>query len=239
MLFPPVYGFAVAGGYALRDPHEFFELELAGFPALLFPIVVSAAYLPRLADEWSNGFLVSARTRTTAGTYLSGRIWAAAMIAGVTLTVMVAIAAVAAFVVAPLAGIAFTGDLPGNTPHPPEEAFTFSQLSAVSPALMCVVYSLWVGLNASLYAAFGAVVLMLVENRFIALAAPTAWYWLLNLATALLGLEAFGPTTMVFPFNITQQPIWHAFIPFGVLLLVTVGLWRLVVRREFATAGLV
>jgi hypothetical protein len=240
MAFPVTYGYLVREEYRLEDKLDLFTLMFENYVPLLFPILIAALYLPRLADEFSNGFVTAVRTRVHVGRYLISRMGSAAIVAFLTFFTTILIGWIVVAYIDPLlwSSTAYHPSGPGETPNPPESRFTYSQIYELSPLLMVVTWASWVGINAALYSILGVLVLMLVQNRFLALAIPSVIFLIGNLATALLGLEEFGPLNMVFPFSISQQPIWHSFVPFGVTVLACIALWLTARSRDFATAGL-
>lgn len=242
ILVPVVSGLIARGGYSLWDGADYFSLQLSNLVPLLFPFLVVAIYLPRLSDEFANGFTRSVRTRTTIGTYLASRLVAAAILAFLTFAAMVVVVWLVSFVADPLLGLNDYGSAapPGQEdPIPPlATRFTFSQLFAYSSAMFGVGYAAWVGINAATYAVLGGLALALVENRFIALSVPAIVYWLGSFVTAVLGWEEFSPSTSVFPFSITQQEIWQPFVQWGILLVAVASAVVVMRKREYDVPGL-
>ncbi|MFB7799690.1 hypothetical protein [Isoptericola sp. NPDC056134] len=243
VLMPAAIGILVREEYALSGSLEFFGLMLRNFVPLLFPVLVTVVYLPRLSDEFANGFTGSVRTRTTLRTYLGSRIATAALLSFLTFTAMIVVCWLVAFVIGPLVGMnEFENVLPaGAAPDAlldPVSRATFTQLYADPPVLYGVVYAVWVGLNAALVAVFGTLSLILISNRFVALAVPTVAFLVVGFALQVLGLAPFTPTFATFPFGLAQQPLWTPFVPFMALAIVCAGLWVYVERRNFETSGL-
>ncbi|GAA1710850.1 hypothetical protein GCM10009809_04020 [Isoptericola hypogeus] len=222
----------------LWDNFDLFTLMMSDWLPLLFPLLVTALYLPRFAGELSHGFIRPVRPRTPIGTFLDSRIATAALLAFGVFFVAVAIAALVAFV--GNAGHAITPLTPpgaGETPHPVSGRTTFSPLYSISPALYGVAMATWIGANAALWSVVGGLCLLLVGNRFLALAAPTVLFMVLQVAIAYAGFDAFILTGSIFQSNIVQQPAWYPFVQFAGVGLVVALAYAWVRRRRYETSG--
>lgn len=232
VLLPTLYGLAIRDAYALTDAADLFTLMLSNLVPLMFPLLVSLTYQPRLLDEWSNSFPRLTRTRIDVRGYLATRAGVAATLASTVFAVMILVAWLSAHSLFGDAGFAQA------SPVAVSDRFTFSQVHAISPVLFVLCYSGWVGLNAGAYAVFSTALSAVAGNRFLALAAPLVLYFLGGFALAVLGLEEISPSSSIFPFNITQQPMLFAVVPLMFVLVTSAALFALVHRRNYATAGL-
>ncbi|KHE68118.1 hypothetical protein LD39_15230, partial [Halobacillus sp. BBL2006] len=107
------------------------------------------------------------------------------------------------------------------------DSHTFSQLMDYGTITYGVVYSSWVAINTVIYASLSLLLLMKI-NKILAFSLPFLIYWGAHIITANLSLEVFSPIYSVFPFSITQQPIWTAFIPFAGLIIIILSLTLLI-----------
>jgi hypothetical protein len=240
---PAIFGYMTRASYTLVDELDLFSLMLSNLLPLTFPLLVVALYLPRVSDEFSNNFVNVARVRSSVSSYLGVKVATGALVAFVTFSLAVLLAGLLAFWIDPALGLTkFRPEAMGMN----QEAlmvesltrYTFSQLLASSPLVYCLVYAAWVGLNAAIYIVLGLLALALIENRFVALAAPFLVYQLANFTLAVLGFEEFGISTSIFPFSINQQPMWHPVVPLAATVAVAAIIWSYMRFREFDTSGL-
>ncbi|WP_157739587.1 hypothetical protein [Paenibacillus physcomitrellae] len=112
---------------------------------------------------------------------------------------------------------------------------TFSQLFKYGSLTYGVVYSLWVAVNAALFAAFAFLLVLLVDRPFLALSIPFAFYLVQSFFMGAFGLVKYQFFQAVFPFNYAQQPIWTSFVPTAVLIaicLILLGYFKVSNRME-------
>lgn len=107
--------------------------------------------------------------------------------------------------------------------HYEEYMFTFSQLIKLSPLLMGIIYSFWVGLNAVVYSTMAMLSLVVVDNIFIALSVPFIFYHIGSFIVAIMGFEYFLFNETIFPFAIAQQSLITIIPPF--IIVVGINLW--------------
>ncbi|MDR0959615.1 MAG: hypothetical protein LBM23_04545 [Propionibacteriaceae bacterium] len=101
-----------------------------------------------------------------------------------------------------------------------EETYsTFSQFSAWGSWGYPLMYSLWLAMNAVLYSAVSLSLVILVRNKALAISLPWISYLIAIYTFAVLWLEAYSPT-LVWPFNLTQQPLWHLLVPLTMMVLI-------------------
>ena len=239
---PAVSALAVADSSALTTPMQLFTMMLSGFLPLLFGVVVVCFGCLTLTWRINHGFVALTAVRGSIRADLARRALVNAVVVGAVFFLAVAVAAVVAFEVVPRAdlvtfrpesmlnypdGSAFSpaqvraGDLANNT---------WSFLYAAGWPVYAFVYAGFVGISAALWATAGFAAVLLVPNRYLALALPFLAINLIDFPVQVAGMAQLSPLISVFPFNITAQPLWTTFVPFTVLALVVVGLsgycWR-------------
>lgn len=236
---PAVQGLVQASSYRLWDNFDLFTLMLTDWLPLLFPMLVTAIALPRFAGELTHGFVRPVLPRVRLSTYIGARIVSAAVLTFCAFLLAVTLTWVVAFVVNAGHGVVEVHPpQAGETVHPVADRTTFSPLYAVSPALFGAVLAVWVGVNGALWSVIGALSVLLVGNRFLALAAPTVLYVGIEVAVAYARFEGFGLAGSTFQSNIIQQPAWYPFIQFVALAAATFGVARAVRAHGYETAGL-
>lgn len=114
--------------------------------------------------------------------------------------------------------------------------YTFTQLVQYSTFAYAIVYSLWIAINAAIYSAIGFFLVLLIRNRFLALSLPFIAYVVSAFVLIAFNLPDYRLNFSIFPFDRVQTPIWVAFVPFLVLLIILVSL-MLYVRRNISKVG--
>jgi len=214
----------VVRSYVLVDGFDLYGLIQSGVVPLLFPLLAAAVAAVPFSAELRHRYLAATRTRIEVRRYLLAKAVAAAVVTFVVFAVATAAPMLIAFEVAPRAGWVTFDPTTWVDPPPLTGRQTFTQAFAVGPWAYALLYSGWVGLNAVLYALVPLLLLTVVRNAVVALTAPFLAYHVSSFVVAVAGLEQFSPASTVFPFNLTQQPLWTVLVPFTVLLLITVGL---------------
>lgn len=95
-----------------------------------------------------------------------------------------------------------------------------------------LIYSLWVSVNALVYSTIAFMLLLVVDNPFIALSAPFLYYHIFNFITGVFATPWFSPLSTIFPFNIIEQPLWTVLVPFSLLLFIIIGLYVFIIRNR-------
>lgn len=201
----------VAGG-AFPSPVALFGAMTVTPLILVVPLLAIAIGCGRLAAEVGNRYLVAVRSRAELRDYVVARVAAAGLAAFVPFALLVAV---------PLVLVVGLGWVPPGAIIDPEligmtraeaardavHAATFTQLVAVSPALYGVVYSTWVGLHAAGSAMLGAVLLVVLPSRALAMLAPLALVFGQSLFVSLLGIPQWSLIFIVFPFGLAQADL--------------------------------
>ncbi len=236
LALPSVYATAISDGYALFGPADFFTLIIPFALPLVFPLIAVALYALPFSNELSHRYIVYTRTRSNIRRYLTSKALANIVVAFVAFFLAAFIPFLWAFVVEPSVGVinpyrqTMVGLSPAELEAYPATVNTFSQLLSIGPWAYGLGYSLWLGMNGALYASIGFLLLLVVPNRFVALSIPFIGYHIANFVFAVLTIPQYSPA-IVFPFNLTQFPLWVPFVPFTVLAVLALSL-ALYVRRR-------
>ncbi|BBW97131.1 ABC transporter permease [Geobacillus sp. FSL W8-0032] len=218
LVLPSIQFALIKDGYVYYRQLDLFLRVNSNFVPLLFPIIMILVYAISFPSEQKNYFLPYVRIRTSLTTYFFGKLIANAILSFLIAFFIVFLPFVFCMYVEPHLGIVRLYPTDGNPiPHT-----TFEQLLVLGTLPYGILYSLWVGLNGMMYATMGLLLDMILEKAFVALSIPFIYYLLGNFIAQVLGYDQFSPTYAIFPFSISQQPLWTAFVPFGVLCLIVV-----------------
>jgi hypothetical protein len=165
--------------------------------------------------------------------YLLQRSVANALAVLVVMSVHTALVFVAVVYVAPTLGL-LQFDLVGyGSGYPAPQAFArLTELWAISPVLYGAVYSLWSGLNGAVWASVGFAAVLLIRNRFLALAAPFVICLIITVGFQLLMADLFAPLIVWMLFGYVQTPPLTAVIPLAILLLGSATAVAVVIRKS-------
>ncbi|WP_338705507.1 ABC transporter permease [Priestia aryabhattai] len=217
ILAPVIYTLSTVKQYSLLDRLDLYELHLSTILPLLFPLIVVLIYLANFSGETKNNFLSYTRLRIDIKQYLRTKLIANNIIVFIIMFSFVFIPFLFAFYIEPSLGIInFEPENSGlnaaqllNNSY---NRFTFSQLLEYGTFTYGFLYSAWVGLNGIVYATLGFFALLLINNRFLALSIPFLLYHLGSFIIAVVNVPMVLLDASIFPFNISQYPIWTAFI---------------------------
>ncbi|MFI2859345.1 hypothetical protein ACH6EH_19865 [Paenibacillus sp. JSM ZJ436] len=230
-----------SSSYQLRDSLELFTFTIKDILPLLFPILAVIVYVSSFSLEIDNRFLTYTRMRRPIINSLKIKLAANTILSGAFFFLIILGCFVFAYYIEPMfeiahydpAGFGLTED---NIAHDTYIRFTFTQVLEYGIWTYAILYSLWIGMNASLYAAIALYLVILVRNRFLALSLPFIIYIISSFTLSALGVETYRPNHVLFPFDRVQSPIWTAFVPFVILLFVLFGL-VVYVKRNIAKIG--
>lgn len=230
LVVPTLSGVNGTAGVALRDWLDLFSMMMTSPIALIFPLLVVFIAASRLYQEMGNRYIVNIRARVSIRRYLGSKLLVALFLAFVTFGLSAFLAFVVAFYIWPAIGNpSVQPDLYNMTSaQAATDALTrvtFSSLLSEGPWTYGVLYSVWVGISAALYAGFGAACLVLVSSRVFALAIPFLFFFVQNIGAALMGTPQYGLMYAVFPFGLIQSSAWVAIVPTVILAAVVVALW--------------
>lgn len=219
VIIPTISVFLVIDGYYYQQPLDLFQKVISLIIPLLFPALVVAIYLPLFLQEQKNNFITYTRIRIPLETYIISKGIINALITGLSVFLMVFLTFIFTVYIEPNIGFVDYSSNTIITKHIQSDV-TFTQLLIYGQFTYGFFYSLWVTLNAILYTSISYVLLLILKSKFIALAIPFLFYHIFNFILGLLGFERFSPISTIFPFNLQKQPIWTAFVPFTVLVII-------------------
>lgn len=216
LLLPFIRFMFVKDGFIYYKPIEVFHETVSALIPVLFPVIVVAIFLPHFFQEQRHNYMTYVRMRCSINRYLVSKAVINGFLAGAVCFSMMFIPFLIIEYVVPLTHIVhFSKLLPGEdaSGYP-----TFTQFLAYGSFVYGFVYSLWVAINALVYATIGYYLLLILPNPYVALSVPFLFYHGFNFITGNLYLEVFSPISTIFPFNITMQPLWTVTIPFFFLV---------------------
>ncbi|WP_036218194.1 hypothetical protein [Lysinibacillus sphaericus] len=236
MCLPIIYYFGVRGNYEFRDTLDVFTFMVEGL-AIFFPILATLVYLPSVAEELKNRFLVFTRLRIPIKRLLFIKFSTNFLLSFSVFFIFIFLLFILSFFIFPSQGWVHLQPeaYSLNEITVKEDAYsrhTFTQLLEYGSLTYGLVYSLWVGINAAIYASIGFLLLILVPNKFVAMTVPTLIYLIGSYILSLVHLRPFRLLDSIFPYSYIQQPIWTAVIPFIALCCVCLFLF-LYIRKKF------
>ncbi len=113
-----------------------------------------------------------------------------------------------------------------------ETSNAFSFLADIHPLLYAVLYAAWIGLNGAAYATLAYLLILALEQIYLAISLPFVAYHIFNFVAGIMQAPQFSPISTVFPFNITEQPLWTVFVPFAILIVVNITLYLTMIRPK-------
>lgn len=232
LVAPLIQFLTVYNTYQFFTPINVFEKTVSSIPSMLFPALAILVYIPTFVSEYNNNFLTYTRPRIDLKKYLIVKGIVNAMLSGIALFLMIFITYILIRFIEPFFGI---------INYAPMSQFntkiinTFSFVFGDNPLLYVLMYALWVGLNASLYATCAYILILSLENVFVAITIPFLMYHIFNFVSGILSSPEFSPLSTVFPFNIVAQPIWTVLVPFLTIAFINFLICKLVLfsRKEW------
>lgn len=224
MSLPLLYFLLRYSEYTFNSEYDVFTFFLDSFVPVVFVVSAVLVYTGTFAQEISNRFIVYTRLRISLKKLLSIKFTANFTLTFCVFFIFIFGYFVFAYYIEPIIGLvkydqAFFA-LNGTTVE--EYALqqnTFSQLLGYGALTYGLVYSLWVAFNAALFASFAFLLVLLVGNTFLALSIPFGFYMVQSFFMGAFGMVKYQFYQSVFPFNYMQLPIWTAFVPAVVLIL--------------------
>lgn len=218
LVFPTIQFLLIKDNYVFYRQLDLFLRLNSNFIPLLFPIIMVLVNATNFVGEQKNHFIQYTRVRIPLSTYLFSKIIINAILSFSIAFLITFIPFVFSMYIEPLLGIVKLYPTEGN----PIPYTTFEQLLFLGTFPYGIIYSLWVGLNGMMYATIALLLLMILKNPFIALSIPFMYYLLTNFITQAIGYDKFSPSNTIFPFSISQQPLWTVFVPFTLLCIVVI-----------------
>ncbi|WP_152080807.1 ABC transporter permease [Sporolactobacillus terrae] len=218
-------------GYVFLKPLDVFYAMLDGFIPLLFPILVIVIYLISFSQEQKNHFILFTRPRIPLNIYILSKGLINGFLTGAVIFFMVFLSFLFALYIEPHLKLIDYSTM--STMYRGEgRVVTFSQVLSLGSFTYGVCYSLWVSINAIVYATLAFLLMLLIKSTFLALSAPFLFYHVFNFVTGVFGVPQFSPISTLFPFNIEQQPLWTVLLPFIFLLFVLCVLFFTAIRHQ-------
>ena len=216
-------------GYQFFLPIEVFQETISGAIPMLFPILAVLIFLPIFIAEYKDNYLTYVRTRASLKDYLLAVGIVNALLTGLILFLMTIVTFLLIHYVEPLFAFVDYWSLSEKT-YETSNAFSF--LADIHPLLYAVIYSAWIALNGALYATLAYLLILALEQVYLAMSLPFVAYHIFNFVAGILQAPQFSPISTVFPFNITEQPLWTVFVPFTILIIVNVILYLTMIRPK-------
>ncbi|ETT56618.1 hypothetical protein C162_00328 [Paenibacillus sp. FSL R7-269] len=222
--------------YQLRDSLEYFSFILNGALPITFPILAVLVYVASFSGEVNHRFLVYTRMRRPIIETIYIKLTANIILTCLFFFSLIFISFLFAYYIEPYLGIADYdpegfGLTKDNITVDTYTRYTFTQLLEYGTFTYSILYSLWVGINAALYSAISFFLVLIIKNRFLALSLPFIGYIIVIFTLIALDLEIYRLSYVIFPFDRIQSPIWTAFVPFLVLVVILFCL-MIYVRRN-------
>jgi len=222
--------------YRLKDWYDYFTFILEGGLPITFPILVVLVFVASFSGEVKNRFLTYTRMRRPIMSTVYIKLTANIVLTFLLYSALIFVCFLFAYYIEPYLGIVKFDPSYGLTKE--EIAIsnitrhTFTQILNQGVFTYAILYSCWLGINAALYSAIGFYLVLLIKNRFLALTLPFIIYLVGSFTLLGLGIEDYRPNNALFPFDRIQAPIWTAFIPFLVLLLILLCLILYVQKKH-------
>ncbi|MBS4189809.1 ABC transporter permease [Bacillus sp. FJAT-49705] len=218
LVIPTIQFLLIKDNYVFYRHLDLFLRLNSNFIPLLFPIIMVLVNTIHFVGEQKNYFIQYTRIRIPLSTYLFSKLLTNAVLSFSIAFLITFIPFVFSMYIEPYLGIVKLYPTEGN----PIPYTTFEQLLFLGTLPYGIIYSLWVGLNGMMYATIALLALMILEKSFIALSIPFMYYLLANFITQALGFDKFSPSNTIFPFSISQQPLWTVFVPFTILCIAVI-----------------
>ncbi|MFC3788706.1 ABC transporter permease [Paenibacillus sp. GCM10012307] len=199
------------------------------FVPIIFVIFAVLVYTATFAQEIHHRFLVYTRLRIPLNKWIRIKFFSNFVITFAVFFIFVFSYFIFAYYIEPRIGfVSYNNDFYQLNNTTQEEYTytqnTFSQLLAYGNFTYGIFYSLWVGLNAAVYASLAFYLVLVIGIPFLGLSIPFILYLVQSFFMVTIGKVEFQLTQSLIPFNYTQLPIWTAFVPFSFLVLLCVVL---------------
>lgn len=234
ILLPVLFGLINAQNSEFRSNLELFSV-LANTPVLLLvPALAAPMGNLVLFQDLGHRHVVNIRLRQSTASYISGRLFVAAMLPALAYALSMLALLVIAFMVWPAIGNPeIDPSLATRTSFGADsELFTYSQLATHGSTGFAGFYLGLIAVSAGGYGILGALLLLTLNNRLLALVLPTIVYFVETFAAAFLGTPQWGLLYASDPFGLQQTSILLGAAPL-LILWVTIALfatWTLLNR---------
>lgn len=226
ILIPIIFNISRIDQFSLVNPLDFFSFNMSVFLPFLFPLLVVLIYAQPFSNELSNNYITYTRVRIDFKKYILIKLVSNSIVVFISFFIVVFIVFLFSYYLEPYLGLVNYEPenvklTSGSLLDYDINKFTFTQLIKYSTLLYGFTYSGWVALNAVLYSSMAIIATLLFRNTFVALSMPFLFYHIGSFVIAVVGFPMFLLDASIFPFNIVQQPIYIAFIPFLVVCGIT------------------
>lgn len=225
-VIPSIMGRGTAGSFSLPHAAAYYELIFRkNFLGLVFPLLCAVPYVLWFCVIKSRRFLTYTRTRRPVRRTLARHLAANAAFASVTFLLVglipqMFISVDSTYRYRPESSMLTT---PEQIRAAELTSNVFSGFLASGPWGLAVAYSVWLAVNAALYATIALCLTLVMRRWVIAVSVPWVGQLGLTLVMAYLGLELWSPGLIV-PFNLTSMPLANLAVPLGLVTLVAGGL---------------
>jgi hypothetical protein len=229
VIFHLVKFFMIKNNYIFDRPTDTYIILLREIIPLFFPAIVVIICIPSFLGELRHNFIMYTRTRVPIQIYLFSKAIVYMVVTGIVVFLLLFLPFLFITYIEPKLGIIqYTQDVSMMR----DVRVTFFYFMKYGTLVYALVYSSWVTVNAMIYSTIAFVLLLLLDNAYLALSLPFIYYNVGNFVTAVLGLEIFSPAITIFPFNIGEQPLWTVLVPFAVLVVILLVLLLLLVKNK-------
>ncbi|WP_148501116.1 hypothetical protein [Paenibacillus rubinfantis] len=225
MLLPMIYFLLRHSQYTFNSEYDVFTFFLDSFVPIVFVIFAVFVYTGMFAQEVNNRFIVYTRLRISLKKLLRIKIVTNFVLTFGVFFIFIFAYFIFAYYVEPVIGLVRYDPsffaLNGTTVQ--EYTLTqntFSQLLAYGEVTYGFIYSLWVAINAALFATFALLLVLLLDNKFLALSIPFGFYLVESFFMGAFGMVKYQFFQAIFPFNYMQLPIWTSLVPTAALIIV-------------------
>jgi hypothetical protein len=229
VILPAVRFYIINDGYQFYKPIEVFQETVSAFVPLLFPALAIIIYLPSFLQEQKNNFIKYTQPRIPLNTYILSKGIINAFLTGIVIFLLVFFTFIFVVYIEPHLGIIYYTPIDENAFIP---TYTFSSVLAYGDLVYGFTYAIWVSINAVLYSSIAFMLLLILDNPFVALSVPFVFYHVFNFITGVLNVAQFSPLSTIFPFNIEEQPYWTVMVPFCFLLIILIGICSFVLKKR-------
>lgn len=212
--------YILRNGYTFTSEIDLYQRLLSGFIPMLFPVLMVMVFADTFINELKNNYIIYTRTRVNLKTYLISKVIVNGVLSFIVAFLIAFIPFIIAVYINPYFSILNSSSFSMNS----DSGSTFNQLLIYGDFIYGFIYSSWVGVNGILYATLPLLLAMAFNNYYIALSLPFVFYHLFNFVTGVLNFARFSPLSTIFPYNLTQMPIWTVFIPFSFILIVVIAI---------------
>lgn len=219
-VFPFIIRFLmIRKGYIFYNTREVFEESIQGFISMLFPILIMGVYANGYIIEYKNEYIKYNQPRVDVWKYIKSKLLINSILTFIVGALMIIIPYFFCRVIVARYGLV---ELTPITEMMSPRDNSLSFLLKYSNGLYILVYTIWGGVNAVLYANMGMLISLHKKNTFIALSIPILFYHVGNFFFALIGFARFSPLVSIFPFNVTKMKVSNFFVPFIIILIINI-----------------